>query len=113
MRGLTRADGGSVINLENFVNGVDSVRMLDTRVKDLAGRLAVAQAVYEAADVSIRGRVSSLYVVQKAYPATRKSKPVRWLIVVSSVLVTFGLTVVVAALLELNRYRRRQPALAR
>ena len=113
MRGLTRAEGGNIINLENFVNGLDSVRMLDKRVDDVTGRLAVAKGVYESADVSIRGRVASLYVVQKAYPATRKSKPVRWLIVASSVLITFALSVIIVALLELNRYRRLRPATAR
>ena len=47
-----------------------------------------------------------MYLVQKAYPATKKSKPVRWLIVLGSVLLTFALSVVVIALLELYRLNR-------
>lgn len=106
LRGLTRADGGNLINLENYTRGVDSLAMFTQRVADLQARLVGARAAYELAELSIRGRISSLYVVQKALPATRKAKPVRWLIVVGSVLFTFALSVLVAALLELYRYGR-------
>jgi uncharacterized protein involved in exopolysaccharide biosynthesis len=47
-----------------------------------------------------------MYVVQKAYPATKKFKPVRSLIVLGSVLLTFAIAVVLMALLELYRYNR-------
>lgn len=108
LRALTRAEGGNVINLENFTNGYDSLAILFDRTNDLQNRMVVAQAEYETAAVSIKGQVSGLYVVQKAYPATKKVKPVRWLIVVGSVLVTFVLSVVVVSLLELSRHQRRQ-----
>ncbi|MDO7875639.1 hypothetical protein Q5H93_12920 [Hymenobacter sp. ASUV-10] len=108
MHGLTRADGGNVINLENFTNGGDSVSMLADRTNNLQNRLVSAQAAYETATLSIKGQVSSLYVVQKAYPATKKVKPVRWLIVVGSVLITLVLSVVVVSLLELFRHQRQR-----
>lgn len=108
LRGLTRADGGNVINLENFTNGGDSLSVLADRTNDLQNRLVAAQGAYETAALSIKGQVSSLYVVQKAYPATKKVKPVRWLIVVGSVLVTFALSVVVVSLLELFRHQRQR-----
>lgn len=108
LRGLTRADGGNVINLENFTNGYDSLAILVDRTNDLQNRMVQARAAYETAAVSLKGRVSSIYLVQKAYPATKKVKPVRWLIVVGSVLVTFALSVVVVSLLELFRHQRKQ-----
>ena len=108
LRGLTRTDGGNVINLESFTNGGDSLSILADRTNDLQNRLVEAQGAYETAALSIRGQVASLYVVQKAYPATKKVKPVRWLIVVGSVLVTFALSVVVVALLELFRHQRQR-----
>ena len=108
LRGLTRADGGNLINLESYVRGTDSLTMFTTRVASLQGSLIAARAAYENAQLSLQGRISSLYVVQKAYPATRKSKPVRWAIVAGSVLLTFVLSVVVVALLELYR-RTRAP----
>ncbi|GAC1375073.1 MAG: hypothetical protein NVS3B25_22580 [Hymenobacter sp.] len=106
LRGLTRADGGNLINLERYVQGTDSISMFTSRVADLQGRLIGARSAFESAELSIKGHISSLYLVQKAYPATKKSKPVRSLIVLGSVLLTFVLAVVFIALLELYRHNR-------
>ena len=106
LRGLTRADGGNLINLESYVAGTDSLAMFTTRVADLQTRLIAARSAYETAELSIKGRLSSVYLVQKAYPATKKFKPVRSLIVLGSMLLTFALSVVFIALLELYRYNR-------
>jgi uncharacterized protein involved in exopolysaccharide biosynthesis len=103
LRGLTRTDGGNLINLESYTRGVDSLNMFTQRVTDLQSRLVGARSAYELAELSIQGRVSSLYVVQEALPATKKAKPVRWLIVVTSVLLTFAFSVVLVTLLELFR----------
>ncbi|WP_426060227.1 hypothetical protein [Hymenobacter sp. B1770] len=110
LRGLTRADGGNVINLESYVQGTDSLTMFTSRVMDLQQRLIAARSAFETAELSIKGRISSIYLVQKAYPATRKFKPVRTLIVLGSVLLTFALSVVFVALLELYRYNRPSAA---
>ena len=104
--GLTHADGGNLINLENYVRGTDSLSMFTTRVADLQSRLIGSRSAYETAELSLKGHFASVYVVQKAYPATKKTKPVRWLIVVGSVLLTFVLAVVVIVLLELFRYNK-------
>ena len=106
LRGLTRADGGNLIILEIYVRCTDSLAMFTTRVADLQGRLIGARSAYETAELSIKAQLSSLYIVQKAYPATRKFKPVRSLIVLGSVLAMFALAVVFIALLELYRYHR-------
>ncbi len=108
LRGLTRADGGNAMNAESFVRGADSLALLTARVTDLQTRLTAAQGAYETAELTIKGQVSSVYLVQPAYPATNKAKPVRWLIVVGSVLLTFALAVVIIALLELYRYNQRR-----
>ncbi|WP_165903766.1 hypothetical protein [Hymenobacter gummosus] len=110
LRGLTRADGGNTVNLERYVQGTDSMNTLYARFNDLQTRLINARSAYENANLALKGRISSLYVVQKAYPAARKAKPVRWLIVVSSVVVTFALSVIVITLLELYRRQFGRPA---
>jgi uncharacterized protein involved in exopolysaccharide biosynthesis len=110
LRGLTRADGGNLINLEGYVQGFDSLAMFSARVTDLQTRLIAARSAFETAELSIKGRISSLYLVQKAYPATRKFKPVRSLIVLGSMLLTFALSVVVIALLELYHHNRPHTA---
>ncbi|WP_171025503.1 GumC domain-containing protein [Hymenobacter jeollabukensis] len=106
---LTHADGGNVINLESYVQGTDSMTTLYARFNDLQSRLVGARSAYETAELAIKGRISSLYVVQKAYPAAKKSKPIRWLIVASSVLITFVLSVIVITLLELYRRNIGRP----
>jgi uncharacterized protein involved in exopolysaccharide biosynthesis len=111
LRGLTRADGGNLINLENYTKGNDSISMFAARLTDLQGRLTSARSAYEIAGLALKSRVSSLYKVQQAYPATRKSKPVRWLIVAGSVFLTFALSLIVITLLELYRRTvRNSPA---
>ena len=107
LRGITRADGGNLINLENYTRGNDSINMFVARVADLQSRLTGSRSSYEIADLALKSRISSLYKVQKAYPATRKSKPVRWLIVAGSVFLTLALSLIVITLLEL--YRRLTP----
>jgi len=108
LRGLTSAEGGNLINLENWTKGADSVNLASTRLADLQGRFIAARATYEQAETSLSSRVSSLYLLQKAQPATRKSKPFRSAIVLSSVVLTLALSILVILLLELWR---RRPAL--
>jgi len=101
LRSLTKADGGNVFNLESYTAGNDQMNTLYARFNNLQTRLINARSEYETARLGISGKISSLYIVQEAYPATRKAAPVRWLIVFSSVLVTFALSVIFITLLEL------------
>jgi uncharacterized protein involved in exopolysaccharide biosynthesis len=108
LRGLTQAKGGNVINLEGWTQGADSVAFLVARLTDLRTRYAVSQAAFEQAETVLHGRVSSLYLIQKAYPATHKSKPFRLLIVVGSVLLMLVVSVLLILLLELYRQAQGQ-----
>lgn len=103
LRALTKTDGGNTFNLESYTAGIDKMNTLYARFADLQTRLINARSAYETARLGISGKISSIYVVQEAYPATKKSKPVRWLVVVSAVLTTFALSVVFITLLELYR----------
>lgn len=103
MRGLTKSDGGNVINLESYLAGADLVTTLYARFEDIQERLITARATYEDARLALSSEISSIYVVQEAYPAIRKAKPVRSLIVISSVIITFVLSVIFITLLELYR----------
>ena len=105
---LTHTDGGNRVNIESYVRGADSLSMFTTRVADLQSRLVGSRAASEMAEISLKSKVSSVYLVQKAYPATKKSAPVRWLIVVGSVLLTFALSVLFITLLELYRANRHR-----
>jgi len=110
LHALTRTDGGNLINIESYVLGADSVNLLNSRLADLQGRVVGSQAAFEQAQSSLNSRVSSLYVVQKAYPATRKTKPFRTIIVLGSVVITLALSIALILLLELYRRSRRLAA---
>ncbi|TGE18338.1 GumC domain-containing protein [Hymenobacter elongatus] len=103
LRGLTKADGGNFLNLENYVKGTDLMATTYARFADIQGRLIGARNAYETAKLAISGKISSIYVVQKAFPATKKTSPVRWLIVLSSVVITLVLSLIFVTLLELYR----------
>lgn len=107
---LTAPDGQNIINLDRYVVGADSLNLFTARLTDLQERLVKAQSEYETADLTLRAKISSLYLVQKAYPATRKSQPIRWLIVVGSMIITLAASIVVITLLEL--FQRTQRRLA-
>ena len=110
LRGLTAPEGENLLNLDRYVQGADSLNMFAARLTDLQERLVKARGDYETADLTLRGKISSLYLVQKAYPATRKSKPIRWLIVLGSMVVTLAVAVVLITLLELFQRPQRRPA---
>ncbi|TVT38425.1 hypothetical protein FNT36_19735 [Hymenobacter setariae] len=101
LHALTSADGGNVINLEGWTAGNDSVTLASDRLTDIQTRFIAARGAYEQAEIALRSRVSSLYLVQKAQPATHASKPLRPLIIVGAVLLTLALSVVAILLLEL------------
>jgi uncharacterized protein involved in exopolysaccharide biosynthesis len=103
LKGLTQADGGNVLNLENYAKGVDIMNSIYARFNDVQTRLLAARSAYETSRLAMSGRISSIYVVQKAFPAVKKVKPVRSLIVLSSVVITFVLAVIFITLLELYR----------
>lgn len=103
LKGLTQADGGNVYNLENYTKGLDLITGLYGRFNDVQTRLQAARGAYETARLTISSRISSIYVVQKALPATKKAKPVRSLIVLSSVMITLALSIIFITLLELYR----------
>jgi uncharacterized protein involved in exopolysaccharide biosynthesis len=110
LRGLTSADGGNVINLEGWTAGNDSVTLASERLTDLQTRFIAARGAFEQAEISLRSRVSSLYLVQKAQPATHASKPLRVVIIVSAVLLTLAASILTILLLELF-WRRPADAL--
>ncbi|WP_200793389.1 GumC domain-containing protein [Hymenobacter lapidiphilus] len=107
---LTAPDGQNLINLDRYVQGADSLNLFTARLTNLQERLVNAQSQYETADLTLRAKISSLYLVQKAYPATRKSQPIRWLIVLGSMVLTLAASIVVITLLEL--FQRTQRRLA-
>lgn len=109
LEALTQNKGNSY-NAASYFAGSDLVYALSLQVKELTTPYIYAKTSYEDAKVGINGKISTLYIVQKAYPAMRKAKPIRWLIVASSTMLTFFLAVIFVALFEL--YKRESARLS-
>ena len=68
-------------------------------------KMSTLKSQYE---LSAKENVPSVYVVEKAYPAEKKDKPVRWLICSFSVVITFLLSVLAALLFEQLQFIRQE-----
>ncbi|MDX5347598.1 MAG: hypothetical protein LPK19_10170, partial [Hymenobacteraceae bacterium] len=102
---LTGATKGNLITYDSYVNGADVIDNLVYQLHEMNGPYVKAKMNYDNAKLALSQKMSTLYIVQKAMPATKKSKPVRWLIVVASTFMTFFLSVVLISFYEL--YKRQ------
>lgn len=80
-----------------------SSKLLSSMVKDALGEYNNIKGIYTDHQASLQNKVSTLYIVEAATPAIRRTSPVRWLMVVSSTLVAFFAGVLGVLLLE--RYK--------
>lgn len=80
-----------------------SSKLLSLMVKDALSEYNNIQGIYNDHQASLQNKVSTLYIVEAATPAIRRTSPVRGLIVVSSALVAFFASVLGVLLLE--RYK--------
>mgnify|MGYP003953032463 CR=1 FL=1 len=60
------------------------LKSFQIKVEFLAERLATMETSYEQAESDANSYLSHKFIVEKAYPAEKKSYPIRWLIVVMS-----------------------------
>ncbi|QNF34652.1 hypothetical protein HUW51_18670 [Adhaeribacter swui] len=108
LKALKSKSAGSSINLESYLAGSDRIARLENAFKALQEEHQKARQTYAEAQLTLKNGTTSLYLVQPATPALKKIRPIRWLIVVGSTLVTFVLSVVVITLLERRRSLQHQ-----
>ena len=60
------------------------LKSFQVKVEFLSERLATMETSYEQAESDANSFLSHKFIVEKAYPAEKKSYPIRWLIVVMS-----------------------------
>lgn len=75
-------------------------KMLAKRQGNLLEDLSYWKSLFNQYRAAADYNVSSLFIIEQAYPAERKDRPVRWLIVVSATLVAFFLSTIAAILFE-------------
>lgn len=100
VRALKSSESGNSINLESYLSGADEVTRLETVFHSRQGEYLKALQAYEDARLALNSKTSSLYVVQKAYPATKKARPIRWLIVLGATVFSFLVAVAAVSILE-------------
>ena len=74
--------------------------MLTAQLKEEVQILTLRRTKFRAAKIELEQDLPNAFVVNKAEKAERKTYPIRWLIVLSSVLATFLLALLVLAIVE-------------
>jgi uncharacterized protein involved in exopolysaccharide biosynthesis len=91
--------GNSIIN-GNSAEGVEKYKVLQQQQQNALlnyNKMVTLKNQYE---LSAKENVPSVYVVEQAYPAEKKEKPVRSLIVITTAFITLILAVIAALLSE-------------
>lgn len=78
----------------------EKVKVLEEKKKGAIRELNNNIVQFEQYKASINTDVPTLFILGKGYPAERKSKPVRWLILVGTVLISFVFCVLAVLLIE-------------
>ncbi len=86
---------------------MERVKVLEEKKKGAIRELNNSIAMYEQYLATIDNDVPALLVLEKAYPAEKKSKPVRWLIVMTSVIVAFAFSCLAVVLMAQYRSFRQ------
>ena len=78
----------------------EKVKVLEEKKKGAIRELNNNIVQYEQYKASIDTDVPTLFILEKAFPAEKKSKPVRWLIVLGTALVSFVICALAILLIE-------------
>ncbi|MDX2249331.1 MAG: Wzz/FepE/Etk N-terminal domain-containing protein [Bacteroidia bacterium] len=97
---LTRQSSGTSINLEGFREGLDQVLALEEVCEYLARDLKEAREKVEYLDMMSQTDFSTLVIPGYAQPADKKARPVRWVILVATLLLAGMVSVMGAVLVE-------------
>lgn len=97
---LTTDSAGSSINLERFREGMDQVISIEEQIETLAEELAFTRRKTEYLRMMARNDFSTIMMPDPAIPADRKSRPVRWIILVATVLIATLVAILGAVLID-------------
>lgn len=87
-------------NFEEYAKGVEKYRVLENKKKGISFELNEASTLLGQFEAVMNNQISSVYIIEKAYPADKKSKPTRWLIVTGAMLFAFFVSSLAAVLFE-------------
>lgn len=95
---LTKQSSGTPINLETFAYGIDRITALADISYRLASKVKEVQSKIEYLNMMDDSAFSTILIVEDAKPADRKSRPIRWIILAASLMIS-GLVSLIAVVL--------------
>lgn len=93
---LNRMNNMSADEKARFDMANEDIKILDDKKKAALKELNNSIGLAEQFKATINRDVPSIFILEKGFPAEKKSKPVRWLVVLSSVLIAFVVMVLTA-----------------
>jgi hypothetical protein len=100
VRALTEKAGGAAINLESFREGLDKVQNLENVLIELSTDLANTHEKVAYLRGLHQVSFSTIMVADRAYPADRKARPVRWIILLATLILASVVSIFGAVLVE-------------
>lgn len=97
---MTSTSSGSVMNLENFQQGMDETKNLEDICENLSQDLKNNQEKVQYLEMMDLTDFSTLMIHEKAAPMDKKARPVRWIILVATLLIASLLSVIGAVLID-------------
>jgi len=91
---------GTVVVEGNDVRAVQQYKALLSKVENAERELNNRINIKEQMEISLKTSSSSLYIVEKAEPADRREKPVRWVVVALTMLFTTFISLIGVLLIE-------------
>ena len=77
--------------------------MLNRKSYKIEQELMAIQFEFDRVSIDINYTLENKFVINKAYPADKKSYPVRWLVVLSSLLSVLTFTILILSILDSMR----------
>lgn len=102
-------NASNAMNSSAYEQASESLKILDERKKGALKELNNSVGQYEQFKATISKDVPTVYILEKAYPAEKKAKPIRWLTVLSATIVAFVISVL--TIIVIDRYQDIKEAL--
>lgn len=100
-------DGGVIVDGSNY-KAVQLYKSLLSKQSGIARELNNLTSIRGQMEVTLENNESSLFVLEEAFAADRRSKPVRWLVVVVTTFMVFFISIIGVLLIEQIRDIKEQ-----
>lgn len=97
---LVNDRSGSNINLEKFQHGLDELRLLEQSYLRKLTALDQAQDRISVLEMMSEATFNTIFVIEEAFPSDRKSRPVRWIILVATFMLSLLGSIIGIILIE-------------